>query len=271
MKILIIDRDRTNVETIEKSVEDIENIDITIEPTKSNIVNLVKNDHYDLVLIDPAPQNNELRAIIIQIKRNVSIFTPIILMARQDIKKSGAIDYLPKPFEPSALIKKIENVRNFSEFNKRLNDNTDDYRSADGLISKSAFNQIFLCALDRHDRYDERTFLMFTRIENLDDIIAQHGDEVANELCEQLKTYTMKTRRLSDIAARTAKNEMCLMLIRPQSDDEPSLAVSRLVESIEGCYNLISANNVQPNISVSMMAIPSGEMLHHQTYMADID
>lgn len=271
MKILIIDRDRTNVEAIEKALEGLDNIELDIEPSKTNIIDRVKNNHYDCIFIDPAPQNNELRAIIIQIKRHVQIFTPIILMSRQEIKKSGAIDYLPKPFDPAALIEKIKNVRHFSAFNMRLNDESDDYRSAGGVISKSAFNQIFLSALDRHDRYDEKTFLMFARIDNIDEIINNHGHDVANALCDQLKHYTMKTRRLSDIAARTAKNEICLMLIRPQSDDEPSMAINRLAESIEGCYNLIVENNVQPHISVSMMAVPSGEILHHQTYVPDID
>ncbi len=272
MKILVIDRDRTTIDTFETLSKDHENIQLTVETTKTAAMERLKSEDYDAVFIDPAPQNDELRPFIIGIRRVCKTFIPVIVMSHKfsenDARSHGAGDFLPKPIDNDIFVKKLENIKNFTTFNSQLHDDTNHYPSAEGVISKSAFNQIFISCLDRSDRYGDKTFLMFTRIENIDDIQNTHGVEAASQLCDKLKYYTMKTRRLSDIAGRTAHNEICLMLMRPRNDDEPLLAAQRLAETIKGCHNLITLDNIDiaPQISVSLMAIPSGEIQFHQNF-----
>jgi len=265
MKILVIDRDRTSLETVESLCSENDNIDLTVETTKNAAMERLKNERFDAIFIDPAPQNDELRPFIIGMRRMCEAYTPIIVTSHKldeaDAKKAGAADILPKPIDRDVFCQLITNIQSFSLFYKKLNDETDHFPSADGVISKPAFNQIFISCLDRADRYGDKTFLMFTRIENIDDIRQKHGPEIANDLCDKLKYYTTKTRRLSDIAGRTGANEICLMLLRPNNDEEPMLAVERLSESIKGCHNLIAVDDVSATVSVSLMAIPSGEIL----------
>jgi len=270
MKIMVIDRDRDSVEKIENLCRDMGGIELVIEPIKNNALELLRTDAFDAVLFDPAPQNNELRGFVIGVRRGNPQYLPIIIMSHQlsldEVMSMGANDYIAKPLDIDVTKSKIENVKKIISLNKKLSDEQEDFPSRDGLISKSAFNQIFISSLDRADRYGEKTYLTFVGIKNIDDIRRDHGDTIADEICENLKTYTMRIRRLSDIAGRTAKSEICLMLMRPANDEEPKMAINRFVEAMAEYAELIKMPNVETVISVSMMAIPSGEITFYQEF-----
>ena len=264
MKLMVIDRDRDTVELVESFCRDAGGeIELVIEPVKNNAVDTLRQEAYDAVLMDPAPQS-EVRAFVIGIRRGSAHYTPLILashqMGEEQAMKEGANVYLQKPYTAEDLAKVLKGIRQLGKLIRRLNSEEDEYRSRDGLISKSAFNQIFISCLDRADRYGEQTFLTFARVKNIDEIRTQHGDEIANEICENLKKYTMRIRRLSDIAGRTAAHEICLMLTRPASPDEPVKAINRFVDSMGEYAELVSAGDVQAIVEVEMMAIPSGEI-----------
>lgn len=263
MKIMLIDRDRDIVEDLERICRDIGDIDLTIEPIKNNAIDAIRAEKFDAIFFDPAPKNEEMRALLIGIRRGNPNYTPVIVASHQlslaESRAAGANDYIQKPFDESGFKKKLENLKNLGDFNVQLQDESVDFPSRDGVISKSAFNQIFISCLDRADRYGEETYLTFATISNIDEIRAQHGDDVADEICDNLKKYTMRIRRLSDIAGHTAVNQICLMLVRPANADEPKMAISRFAESMVEYAELISPSDVNAIINVSMMALPSGE------------
>lgn len=271
MKIMLIDRDRETVEAIETICREIGDIELVIEPIKNNAIDTVRTEQYDAVFFDPAPQNDEMRAFLIGVRRGNPHYTPVVLMSHQltleEARKTGANDYLQKPFDTEAFRKKIENMKKLGDFHKQLHDESEDFPSKDGVISKSAFNQIFISCLDRADRYGEETYLTFATVKNIDEIRANHGDDAAKEICENLKKYTMRIRRLSDIAGRTAAHQICLMLVRPANADEPKMAISRFADSMAEYAELISTSEVKAVINVSMMALPSGEI----TYTKDFE
>ncbi len=271
MKIMLIDRDRDVVDEVENICRQDGNIDLTIEPIKNNAIDAVRAEPYDAIFFDPAPKNEEMRALLIGVRRGNPNYTPVVIMSHQlsldESKKSGANDYIKKPFDQNEFKKKLGNLKRLADFNKQLQDESIDFPSKDGVISKSAFNQIFISCLDRADRYGEETYLTFATIKNIDDIRAQHGDDVAAEICENLKKYTTRIRRLSDIAGRTAENQICLMLTRPANADEPRMAITRFADSMAEYAELISTSDAKAVINVSMMAIPSGE----ETFTKDFE
>jgi response regulator RpfG family c-di-GMP phosphodiesterase len=270
MKLMVIDRDRDSVEQIEKICAEIGGIDLTVEPIKNNAVELLRADKFDGVLFDPAPQNNELRAFMIGVRRGNPHYTPLTvmshLMSHEDVTGMGANDFLAKPLNSDALKVKIENLKRLSDLSSRLSDEQEDFPSRDGIISKSAFNQIFISSLDRADRYGEETYLTFASIANIDEIRATRSDEAALEICDNLKKYTMRIRRLSDIAGRTAPHEICLMLMRPANAEEPKMAIKRFSDSMSEYAELISSSDTKAVVRVEMVAIPSGEVTFSQEF-----
>lgn len=263
MKIMVIDRDREAVEAIEKICADIDGLELVIEPIKNNAIEMVRQDAYDAIFFDPAPQN-ELRPFVIGARRGIAHYNPIIVMSHQiDAKKAtemGGNDALNKPVAVADFKKCLEHMRNLKELIQSLSDESIDFPSKEGVISKSAFYQIFISCLDRADRYGEETYLTFATLKNADEIRAQYGDEVADEMCENLKKYVMRIRRLSDIAGRTAREEVCLMLTRPSTAEEPVMAIRRFAEAIAEYIELIKVGDAKPVVNVRMMALPRGEM-----------
>jgi GGDEF domain-containing protein len=152
-------------------------------------------------------------------------------------------------------------MKNLTDLMTRLQDEHNDFISRDGVISKTAFYQIFMSCIDRADRYGEETFLLFVRIDNIHDITQFYGDQTAEDICEKVKKYTVKIRRLSDIIGRTAPNELCLMISRPMNRNEPVMAVNRFTDSIMEYADLFISGDARGKISVHMMAIPSGRIL----------
>lgn len=269
MKIMVIDRDRQAVEEIESICAEIPDMEVVIEPIKNNALETLRRDKFDAVFFDPAPQN-ELRSFVIGARRGISHYNPIIVTSHQldvsEARNQGANDGLNKPFDADIFKKKLQNAGNLNTLIERLSDDSEDFESKEGVISKSAFNQIFISCLDRADRYGETSFLTFARIENIDAIRRDHGDETADEINENLKKYTMRIRRLSDIAGRTASNEICLMLVRPSNDEEPKLAFNRFSESMEEYSELISVGDAKAEICVYMMELPTGEIAYRKLF-----
>lgn len=269
MKIIVIDRDRAAVEEIETICNTIPGMELVLEPIKNNALEALRTGKFDAVFLDPAPQN-DLRPFVIGARRGITHYNPIIVMSHQLTRAQacglGANDVLPKPFETGDFKKRLENMRNLNQLIERLQDDSIDFPSKDGMISKSAFYQIFISALDRADRYGEETYLTFATIENIDAIRVQSGDAVADEICANLKKYTMRIRRLSDIAGHTAPEEICLMLSRPANPDEPKMAIKRFAESMTEYAELIAAGGAKPVIHVRMMALPSGELTYENRF-----
>jgi len=163
MKIMLIDRDRDVVEAVEGICREMDGVDLTIEPIKNNAIDAARADHYDAIFFDPAPKNEEMRALMIGVRRGNPNYTPVIVMSHQlsldESRAAGANDYIQKQFDADGFKKKLENLKKLSGFNKQLADESIDFPSKDGVISKSAFNQIFISCLDRADRYGEETYL----------------------------------------------------------------------------------------------------------------
>ncbi len=270
MKIMVIDRDRETVEKFESLCAKMDDVDLTIEPIKNNAMETARTEQYDGIFFDPAPQNDEMRGFLIGVRRGSPFYTPVTIMSHnltaEESLKAGANGFLQKPSDVPAIEQGIKNLKNLMDFQKKLNDESIDFKSKDGVISKSAFLQIFISALDRADRYGEQTFLTIASVSNIDDIRAQHGDDVAEDVCNNLKKYTMRIRRLSDIAGHTAQNELCLMLMRPANADEPKMAIERFADSMGEYAELISTSDAKAVVNVKMMALPSGELTFNKDF-----
>ena len=264
-KVMVVDRDRDTIDLIETITDSIGLTQIIFEPVKNRAIEQIREESFSAVFFDPAPNTEELRAFVIGVRRENKKYVPITIMSRQvsedEAKACGANEYLPKPIDLEDFKNKIKNMKNLTDLIGRLQDEQGDFVSRDGVISKTAFYQIFISCLDRADRYGEETFLIFVRIDNIHDIESLYGEESAEIISDKLKKYTVKIRRLSDIVGRTAVNELCLMIVRPMNKSEPIMAVNRFADSMMEYADLISAGNAKAQISVHMMAIPSGKIL----------
>ncbi len=269
MKILIIDREEVTTQLMTSRLEPLGHR-ITLEPVKNNAVERLAKEDYDMVFIDPAPLTSA-RPLILNLRRATSHY-PYIVQMGSDVKQietiqAGANDGIDKPLAPDLLDQSVENAKYLTALIKRIGNDDEDFPSAGGIIAKSAFNQLFLSAIDRADRYGERTFLVFIAIDNYKAIYEAEGPYAAEYTVAKLSQYLVRLRRQSDIIGQTAAYEYALLLQRPIYETEPNEAANRFAEAITQYGDLFEKDGIKPEISVKLIDVPVGRRIieHHIT------
>lgn len=269
MKILVVDREEITAQLMKNRLETLGH-QIVEEPVKNNAIERMEKEDYDIVFIDPAPLTSA-QPIIMNLRRATGSYPYIVQMGSSiqqlEAIQSGANDAIAKPIDPDTLDTTVDNAKYITSLIKRIGDDSEDFPSAGGIIAKSAFNQLFLSAIDRADRYGERTFIVFIGITNYQAIYEAEGPYAADYLVAKLSKYLVRLRRQSDIIAQTSSFEYALLLQRPMYETEPKEAANRFAEAISGFGDLFKTEGIAPEISVKLIDLPVGSRIiqHHIT------
>ncbi|MDH5722608.1 MAG: response regulator [Alphaproteobacteria bacterium] len=267
MKILIVDREEITIQRMANRLEPVGH-KVTQEPVKNNAVERLEKEEFDVIFLDPAPLTSA-RPLILNLRRASGNYPYIVQMGsniqRTEAIQAGANDCLLKPVDPEILDAQIDNAKHLTRLIKRISDDSEDFPSAGGIIAKSAFNQLFLSAIDRSGRYGEKTFIVFISIANYQDIYQKEGPYEVEYATAKLSQYLVRLRRQSDIIAQTGASEFALLLQRPIYETEPLEAANRFAESISEFSDLLNSGNVKPEVHVKLIDIPIGSQLisHH--------
>ncbi len=260
MRILIIDRDTLSTQLIKSKLEAMGHV-LVEEAVKNNALERLEKEQFDTIFFDPAPLNNA-RPIVLGIRRAVKNYPYIVLMSQdmdqEDAIRSGANEIMVKPLDAGKLDVMIKNAERMTKLITRMGDEKEDFPSAGGVIAKSAFNQLFLSAIDRADRYGERAFLVFIGIRNYQEMLDLNGPHAAAYSTAKLSQYLVRLRRQSDIIAQTGRSEYCLMLQRPQYETEPMEAANRFAEALGQLEDISSAPNAKVDVHVTLIDVPVG-------------
>lgn len=269
MKILVIDRENITAQLMRTRLEPLGHR-ITEEAVKNDAVDRLASETYDMIFIDPSPLTSA-RPLILNLRRAASNYPFIIQMGHEGSQveaiQAGANDFMTKPLDHQLLDEKVGNARYLTSLTKRIGDDSEDFPSAGGIIAKSAFNQLFLSAIDRADRYGERTFIVFISVTNYRDIYEREGPYAADYSVAKLSQYLVRLRRQSDIIAQTAKYEYALLLQRPVYETEPTEAANRFAEAIAKFKDLFKTEGIPPEVTVKLIDLPVGSCIvsHHIT------
>lgn len=258
MKILVIDRDSLSTQLIRSKLEAMGHT-VVEESVKNTALERLEHEEFGAVFFDPTPLNNA-RPIVLSIRRSVRNYPYVILMSqdleRDEAIKSGANKIMEKPLDASRLETIMNNAGRLTKLIRRIGDESEDFPSAGGVISKSAFNQLFLSGVDRADRYGERSFLLFIGVDNFEEILALDGTYGAEYVSAKLSQYLVRLRRQSDIIAQTGKAEYCLMLQRPMYETEPMDAANRFAEAISKFDDICPSEASSVDLRVQLLDLP---------------
>lgn len=260
MKILVVDRDEVCVQLLKAKLESLGQ-EVIEDIAKNSAVERISNDKFDIIMLDPSPLSSA-RPLILSARRATRGYPYIFLLSEtinaEEAMKAGANDLIAKPLDASSLPQKIDNAVSLVKLTKRIGDDSEDFPSAGGVIAKSAFNQLYLSALDRADRYGERTYLLQISVHNYREIRDMDGVYAAEFAVANLCKYLVLLRRQSDIIGQTAKYEYTLLLQRPIYETEPLEAASRFAESLAKFDDIVSSSNAPVDVAVTLIEIPSG-------------
>jgi len=266
MKILIIDRDQLASQMIASrlsSEDGVEAQDIQIdeEMVKNDALEKIAKDGYDAILVDPSPLK-DAKALVMNIRRVARRYPYIIIMGEDlsfdDVNKAGANNFINKPLDAQDLKKKIEQVQMLQNYSDNLSNSNEDFPSAGGVIAKSAFNQLFLSAIDRGWRYAESAHILAISVDNYKDILQMDGAHNANYSVSKLAQHLVRMRRQSDVIGQTANNEYSLLLQRTDKKNEAVDAAKRFAANLEDINDFLPDDGNSIRLRISLMELPMG-------------
>lgn len=262
MRILIMDRDRLATQLLTSKLE--AEHDVVIQPVKKDAMALLEKEHFDIVMIDPAPLPSA-KPMAMQLRwRKNEHYTYLLLLSHEadmaDVVRSGMNDFLIKPFDPSVLKEKIENAKWLINFNNRLKDEND-IRTHKDVFGKRPFVQLILSALDRAFRYSEKAFLIFVELSNQNDIAKQHSTAMADKVTMMIADYLSDLRRMSDFLARTDDNEFAILMQRPWDEAEPRDAAERFILAMQEFASKHDLGGVKPEFKIRLVELPTAKTL----------
>jgi len=236
---------------------------VSLEKNKDKATARAASEQTEIFFIDPTPLNSA-RPFILNLRRNLPNYPYIFAfgdeVSVEDAIKSGANDIFSKPVDPLSIDEKLANAKSLISLVDRIGDDSEDFPSAGGVIAKSAFNQLFLSALERADRYGEHTFVLFISVSNYQEILEMDGSYAADYAVAKLSQYLVRLRRQSDIIGQTAKYEYALLLQRPIYESEPMEAANRFADSLGQCKDIVSSGSTPVEITVSLVGLPVGQI-----------
>ncbi len=264
MKAVIIDHDEVNWQFLAARLKLLGH-QAHHEADKHKALEFMAKNHTDVVFYDPAPLTSA-RPLILNIRRSVDRAPYICLTGSGDLKTqalaSGAQDGLSKPFDPEALESVMNNAGRLNDLSDRLSDSAQDFPSAGGVISKSAFNQLFLSALDRSDRYAERSYMLVFDILNTPlnpDLPAEYAADYGSA---KLAQHLVLMRRQSDIIGQIGPGSYALLLQRPAVESEPQDAAARFADALMRKQDLTFSDGTPLRLNISLLELPSGKRLN---------
>lgn len=267
MRVLIIDRDPMFSNLLASKIRAAGH-DVIEKPIKNEAIEHLDTIAVDAIYLNPAPMTDP-RAIILQIKRLVRTYPYTVLLSEDGNKRlaieAGCNDALAKPLDPEALASSLQNAERMGKLVNRIADESFDFPSSGGVISKSAFNQLFLSAIDRVSRYNELSHALFFRIANYDDLKIDDGKYAADYAVSKLAQTLVRLRRQSDILAQTNHNEYALLLQRPQTETESIDAAKRFAGALENQHDITTSGMSDVLIEVALVHLPTGSLDYSYT------
>ena len=230
MKILIIDRDRTAAQVLQGKLQQ-EGHQVVIEPVRKAASDLLAQESFDCVFIDPAPLPSA-KPFTMQLRwEQRERYQYLVLMGyepdSQEILRAGLNAILPKPIDTSLINEIAENAGRLVHFSHKVQYEPEIQPLDEQMFGRRSMAQLMLSALDRTYRYGEQAFLLKITLANALALEEKWGLERLNQLRQDFMAAIGQMRRLSDLLGRTDEDECVLLMQRPWQPNEPKDAAER--------------------------------------------
>ncbi len=260
MKVLVIDRDAMFASFLAPRLQALGH-DVITTTIKNDGIEHINASKIDVVFFDPAPMIDP-KSLIVQIKRMVHTYPYLIQISsnitRQEAIRKGCNDGIEKPIYEKDLVECLQNAERMCSLVARIGDESYDFPSSGGVISKSAFNQLFRSAIDRVTRYGETAHTLLIKMANYEDIKLDDGKYAADYAVSKLAQNLVRLRRQSDILAQIAPNEYALLLQRPQNAKESIEAAKRFFFALDELGDISSNGTTGVALEIKLVQLPTG-------------
>ena len=266
MKVLVLVKSQIEADQVSRVVETQGHVCVPYTDWDTYIDALRKETH-PILFVDQSFLTDQNAA---ELRRNSLGYVYIIGIGVSEDKvlKSGLNSALPRVSDADEVERVTDVASNFLIKYQKLSNEAEDFPSSGGVISKSAFNQLFLSALNRTGRYGDDAYVLFFSIENYKNILVDDSEYSARHAAARLAYHLSKTRRLSDILAQTDDHEYALLFLSPEYKKEPLEATNRFVATLSRIQDYTTGPS-SVEVSLRLYRFPSGEVEKEHSFTVD--
>lgn len=268
-KVLIADRDRLTAQTVENILHEHKCEPVT-ELSKDDAIRRISQEDFPFVIVDPSPQPN-VRPAIIAFRRNAAMngnYTYITVASRDrtfdDSLSKGANNFIKVPVKKSELTEIITDGQRFLRFYNFLktNEESDGIPNVGSMMGRTAVIQVLLSSIDRADRYGEKTYILQTELEYVDELRDAMGANLFEQFYNGFTKEVIRVRRQSDLFGRLKESLFSIIMQRPISDREPIDAAARMHQNLQRFIdNATEFSQFPIRMVMRSMAIPTGKIV----------
>jgi diguanylate cyclase (GGDEF)-like protein len=264
MKILVVDGDELFARLIRTKLERWGHV-VHVESDGVAAYERIRREPFRTVILDwdlPGMDGAELCRKIRALKR--SRYTYVIIYTARVGKEAlmagleaGADDYLVKPLNTVELRLRMKNGKRLLNLEDELREGAGADR-ATGVVNDASFRQFFRVVLAEAKRTDARGVLMFVTVENYSQVYEGAGVGPASSMMSEVAKMLSRNVRESDLVARFAENQFCVLLQNTFWDR--CVPVAQKIESqAKNIAVVVDDAPHRPRIALAMVDYPQGE------------
>ncbi|NOZ87575.1 MAG: diguanylate cyclase [Deltaproteobacteria bacterium] len=274
-KILVVDDNRTNVQTIKRILEE-RKFKVFEAENGQEAISRVRDLSPDLVLLDLVmPKLNGIE--VTRILKNQERFKmiPIVLLTAADSVESkvkcldsGADEFLSKPVNPLELVARVQSMLRIKSLNddllsaneklKEVNQKLKELSITDPLTG--LHNRLYLQMrigheFERADRYRSYLSCAMADIDHFKKVNDTYGHAAGDAVLQHIARVFMESIRKIDLAARFGGEEFVFIL--PETDEDEAILVSeRIRASVEASPVVFEGRTILATVSIGIVTFP---------------
>lgn len=275
-KVLIVDDSQTNITLLKGNLKKmgLQSIPATDGNTA---IELARSEKPDIILLDVMMPDMDGFEVCRKLKsdhRTASI--PVIFISAKDqsidkIKglKTGAIDYVTKPFDAGELRARIGVVMRITELQRKILSlaNTDELT---GLLNRRHFFEVFERELLKAKIKGRELTIVMLDIDHFKYINDTYGHIAGDQILKKMGKILHENTYPLDIIARYGGEEFIILM--PETSPEQAIqAAERLRETVGNHQWEIGGNRITVTISIGLFAANSRDIKNAEDVIKKAD
>jgi two-component system, cell cycle response regulator len=243
--ILIVDDQQTNISLLEQMLSNAGYTHVSSTMNSREVCELHRKHRYDLILLDLQMSGMDGFSVMAGLDKNESeSYLPVIVLTAQPAHKlralrSGAKDFISKPFDMVEVRSRIHNMLEVRLLYKKLeNSNAVLERrvlhdSTTGLPNRDLFDDRLSHAIALARRHDWTLGVMFLDLDRFKYINDTHGHAAGDTVLKEVAKRLLQRAREEDTVCRNGGDEFLYLLMNPQSIGNIERIAGNLLKVIE--------------------------------------
>jgi len=236
-KLLVVDDEQAILDLLRRRLETL-GCEVSVLTGGSQVLETVQEQKPDLILLDVMMPDLDGFTVCQTLKQDPLVRDiPVLLMtARGEVESRvkglelGAHDYIPKPFETSELIARVQaalRVKQLQDQLKDANRQLERLATSDALTdlpNRRTFDHEIYLAMERSRRTGQVMSVIIFDIDEFKKINDTHGHQVGDDALRLIARILGGRRRISDPVARYGGEEFVWVLPGARDDDAVQVA-----------------------------------------------